>query len=89
MEKPRYPMTKPNLNNIVLLIQLYRRHWKENSNTRRVTTPKKAGEIKHLTTSPKEDNHIHIIQPPATKNIRNEQSSLFNISHHQWTQFLQ
>jgi hypothetical protein len=40
MEKPKYYMTKPNLNNIFLLIQPYRGYWKENSNTRRITQEK-------------------------------------------------
>ena len=62
MEKARYSMEKPNLNNI----QLYR-YWKENTNTNRVTTPKKTQEIKQLTTNLNEENHTHIIPPPATK----------------------
>jgi hypothetical protein len=49
MKKPRYSMTKPNITSILLLIQPYRGYWKENSNTRRVTTPKKIQEIKCLT----------------------------------------
>jgi hypothetical protein len=53
MEKPRYFMTKQNLNNILLLIQPYRAYWKI-SNTKRVTTLKNTQEIKHFTTNAKE-----------------------------------
>ena len=63
VEKPKYSM----LNNIVLLIQPERGYWNKISNTRRVTTPKKTQEIKHFRINPKEENHIHIIPPPATK----------------------
>jgi hypothetical protein len=86
MEKPRYSMTKPNLNNIFLLIQPYRGYWKKISNTRRVTTPKKIQEIKHFTTNPKEENHTHIIPPPATK-ITGTNNHLSLITQHRWTQF--
>ena len=51
MEKPRYSMAKPNLNSIFLLIQLYRGYWNKNSNTRRVTIPKKTQETKHCPNS--------------------------------------
>ena len=70
MKKPRYSMTKPNITSILLLIQPYRGYQKENSNTRRVTTPKKTQEIKHFRINPKEENHIHIIPPPVTKITR-------------------
>jgi hypothetical protein len=58
MKKLRYSMSKPNLNNIFLLMQPHRGHQNENSNTRRVTTPKKTQEINHLTAKPKEHTHI-------------------------------
>ena len=60
-------MTKSTLNNIFLLIQPYRRYWKEDSNTRRITIPEKTQEIDHLTTNPKEENHTHLTPTPATK----------------------
>jgi hypothetical protein len=52
MEKPRYSMTKPILNNIFLLVQAYRGHWNKISITRRITTFKKTQEIKHFTEIP-------------------------------------
>jgi hypothetical protein len=58
-------MTNPNLNSIFLLIQPYRGYWKEYSNPRRITTPRKTGEIKHFIRKPKEENHTHIIPPPT------------------------
>ena len=59
-------MAKPNLNNKYLLIQPYRGFQKENSNTRRVSTPKKEQEVNHLTTNPKGEIHTHIIPCPTT-----------------------
>jgi hypothetical protein len=60
MEKLRYSMTKPNLNNIFLLIEPYRRYEKESSNTRKVTTPKKTQEINYLTGKTKRrESHAH------------------------------
>jgi hypothetical protein len=67
MEKPRYSMIKPNLNNIFLLTQPYRGYWNKTSNTRRITTTKKRQEIKHFTANPKEENRTHIIPPLTTK----------------------
>jgi hypothetical protein len=72
MEKPRYSMTKPNLNNIFLLIQPYRgklQHKKGNytqENTRNY-----ASHNKH-----KRRESQHIIPPSATKitGIRNHLS---------------
>ena len=68
MKPPTYSMTKPKLNNIFLLIQLYRGYKMENTNTRRITTPKKTQEINHLTEKPKEENHTQThIPPPIAK----------------------
>jgi hypothetical protein len=39
-------MTQSNLNNVFLIIQPYKGYWKENSNTRRVTTPNKTNRKK-------------------------------------------
>ena len=39
-----------------------------------VTTPKKIGEIKQLTTNPKEENHTHIIPPPEIAGTNNHLS---------------
>jgi hypothetical protein len=63
-EKTRYSMTKPNLNNIFLLIQPYIGYKKENSNKRRLTTSKKT----YLTRKPKDENHIHMIQSQNQNN---------------------
>jgi hypothetical protein len=86
MEKPRYAMTKLNLNNIFLLIHHYRRYWNKIFNTRRGTALKKTQKIKHFITKPKEENHTHIIPPPATK-ITGTSNHLSLISQHQWTQY--
>jgi hypothetical protein len=40
MEKTRHSMIKPNLNNIYPQIEPYRQYYKENSNPKRLTTPK-------------------------------------------------
>jgi hypothetical protein len=64
---------------VYLSIQPYRRSWKENSNTRKVPTPKKGQHIKHLTTNPKEDNHKHT-KPPTKINITGLNSHLSLIS---------
>jgi hypothetical protein len=72
-------MTKPNLNNMFLLIKPYRGYWKKISNTTRVTTPKKTQEIKHFTTNTQKDNHIYLISPPVTK-IAGTNNNLFLIS---------
>ena len=85
MEKSRYSMTNPKLNNIFLLIQPYRGQQKQNTNRRRVTTPQQIQEIHHLTTNPKEENYTHIITTSNNKNSKNQQSLVFNISQHQWT----
>jgi hypothetical protein len=42
-------------------------------------------EINDLATHPKEDNHNSITN---NKNNRRQQSLAFNVSQHQWTQFL-
>ena len=60
---------------VYLSIQPYRRSWKENSNTRKVPTPKKGQHIKHLTTKPKGENHKHI-KPPTKTNISGTNSHL-------------
>jgi hypothetical protein len=67
VEKPRYSMTIPNLNNVFLLAQPYKEYGKSNSNTRTVTTSKKTQEINHLTANPKEANHKKKIPPQTTK----------------------
>jgi hypothetical protein len=72
METARYSMTKPNINNFFLLIQAYRRYWKENFSIRKVITLKKTQEIKYLIPSPKEENHIHITPPSNHKSNRIE-----------------
>jgi hypothetical protein len=54
MEKPKYSRTKSNSNIFYLTTQTYRGSWKENPNTRKVPTPKKGQDIKHLTTKPKQ-----------------------------------
>jgi len=66
VEKPRYPVTKQNLIDIFLLIQPCK-GYKDNSNTTKVTTPKKTQEINYLITNSKEESHIHIVPPPTTK----------------------
>ena len=59
MEKPIYPMTRPNLNNLFLLAQPYRVYQKESINPIRLTTLKKIQDMNHLKTNPKEDKHTH------------------------------
>jgi hypothetical protein len=49
MEKLRYFMTKPNLNNTFPLNQPYRGYQKENSNPMRLSTLKKIHEIHNST----------------------------------------
>jgi hypothetical protein len=68
MEKPKYSRTKPNSNSIYLATQPYRGSWKENSNTRKVSAPKKGQAIKHLTSKLKAESHKHI-KPPTKTNI--------------------
>jgi hypothetical protein len=80
MEKPKYYRIKPN--NIYLPTQPYRGSWKENSNTWKIPAPKKGQDIKHLTTKSKAESHKHIKPPIKNKQIRNQQSSLFNISQY-------
>ena len=70
-------MTKPNF--LDLPIQSYRGLQKENSNTKRVPTPKKKQEINHLTAKPKGVHHVHII-PPTTTNITGTKNYLSLIS---------
>jgi hypothetical protein len=67
MKKPRYSMTKPNSNNICLLIQPYRGYWNEIFNIRRISTLKKTRGTKQFMINPKGEIHTHIIRPPATK----------------------
>ena len=61
-------MTKPNTNSVYLPIQSYREFLKENSNTRKVPTPKERQDINHLTTKPKGKDQMHIM-PPTKTNI--------------------
>jgi hypothetical protein len=71
MEKPQYSRRKLNSNSIYLPTQPYRRSWKENSNTRNISAPKKRQDIKHLITKSKAESHKHI-KPPIKTNIRNQ-----------------
>jgi hypothetical protein len=52
---------------------------KQNSKTRKVPTPKKRQDIKHLTTKPKGENHKHI-KPPTKTNITGTNSHMSLIS---------
>jgi hypothetical protein len=79
MEKTKYFRTKPNSNNIYLPIQPYKGSWKENSNPRKVSSPKKGQDIKHLMTKPKSENHKHT-KPHAKPNIAGINSHLSLIS---------
>ena len=63
MEKTKYSRTKPNSNSIYLPTQHYRGSWKENSNTRKIPSPKKGQNIKYLTTKSKAEIHKHIKLP--------------------------
>ena len=78
----RWTRTKPNLTNIWLLNQLYREFYRENSNTRRVPTPKKRQDINHLTTKPKGENHTQRMSHTTTKIAitNNHQLISFNIN---------
>jgi hypothetical protein len=61
IKKLKYSRTKPNLSSIYLTTQPYKGSWKENSNTRKVPTPKKGQDNKHLTTNSKAESHKHIV----------------------------
>jgi hypothetical protein len=78
MDKTKYSRTKPYSNSIYLPIQSYKGFWKENSNTKKILAPKKGQDIKHLTTKSKAA-HKTIYK---NKHVRNQQSSLFNISQY-------
>lgn len=60
-------------------MQTFRGSQKENSKSRKATTPKKTQEINHLKTNPKEENHSNIIQPLTAK-ITENNNLAFNIS---------
>lgn len=60
-------------------IQSYRRFWKENSNTRKVSTPKKKQDISHVTTKTKGENHINIM-PSIAVNITGTKNYLSYLS---------
>jgi hypothetical protein len=66
-------MTRQNLNNVYPQIQLYRRSYKENSNLRRLTTPKgkKNQEINNSTQAKTKRSEIppptHTVPPPSLK----------------------
>ena len=79
MVKVKYSRTNPNLNSIYLPTQPYRGSWKENSNTRKIRTPKKKENINHLTTKSKTESHKHI-KPPTKMNISGAKSHLSLIS---------
>ena len=81
MERSKYPRTNPNLNSIYLPTQPYRGSWKENSNTRKITTTKKGQDIKHLTTKSKAENHKHIKpHPKSNKTGTNIHLSLISLN---------
>jgi hypothetical protein len=76
-------MIKSNLNNTYLLVQPYRGCYKENCNTRRVTTYKKTQEINHLIAKPKVRKHIPPPPPPLPPLSKHGLKSLIiNISQH-------
>jgi hypothetical protein len=66
MEKPKHSRTRPNSNSIYLPTQPYRESWKENSNTRKIHTPKKGQDIKPLLTKSKAESCNHIKSPTKT-----------------------
>ena len=58
MEKTRYSMTKPDLNNMYPQTQPYRKYQKENPNPRKLTAPTKIQATDDPPPSkPKEDKH--------------------------------
>jgi hypothetical protein len=61
MKKPKYSTTKPNLNNIYLLIKPYRGFYKENSNTKRVSTSKKKNKKLIISQQTQKERIIHTL----------------------------
>ena len=80
--EPKYSRRKPNLNDIYLPIQPYREFWKENSNKRRIPTPKKSS----YNQAKRRESCAHNATSNNKPN-RNQQSFVFNISHCEWAQF--